>query len=91
MDLRRFLTLSVCAMAFLATQLFAQTNLTVLNYSFEKPDSGKIKGWDGKCSDTTWHGMKYDIPFWSTDAKDSANFDSGIEVSTTTDGNIEVT
>ena len=86
MDLRRFLTLSVCAMAFLATQLFAQTNLTVLNYSFEKPDSGKIKGWDGKCSDTTWHGMKYDIPFWSTDAKDSANFDSGIEVSTTTDG-----
>ena len=42
MDLRRFLTLSGCAMVFLATQLFAQTNLTVLNFSFEKPDSGKI-------------------------------------------------
>ena len=86
MDLRRFLTLSVCAMAFLATQLFAQTNLTVLNFSFEKPDSGKIKGWDGKCSDPTYTGKKMDIPFWNTDAKDSADFDSGIEISATTDG-----
>jgi hypothetical protein len=86
MDLRRFFTLSVCAITFLATQLFAQTNLTVLNHSFEKPDSGKIKGWDGKCSDAGYTGKKMDIPFWNTDAKDSADFDSGIELATTTDG-----
>jgi Secretion system C-terminal sorting domain len=86
MDLRRFLTLSGCAMVFLASQLFAQTNLTVLNFSFEKPDSGKIKGWDGKCSDPTYTGKKMDIPFWNTDALDSADFDSGIEQAGATDG-----
>jgi len=27
------------------------TSIPIVNYSFEEPDSGKIKGWDGVCTD----------------------------------------
>jgi len=67
----------------------AQKNLTVLNHSFEQPDSGKIKGFDGKCSDASWKaggGKLIDIPGWRVDAKDSLQRDSGIEPKATSDG-----
>jgi Secretion system C-terminal sorting domain len=67
----------------------AQKNLTVLNYSFEQPDSGKIKGFDGLCSDPTWKaggGKLIDIPGWNVDSKDKLQRDSGIEPKTTSDG-----
>ena len=39
------------------------TIIGVTNYSFEMPDSGKIKGWNGpgSCNDTSWTGNKTDI------------------------------
>ena len=45
------------------------TIIGVTNYSFEIPDSGKIKGWDGpgSCNDNTWTGNKTDISGWSSD------------------------
>ena len=36
--------------------------IAVENSSFELPGTGKIKGWDGDCSDPTWTGLVDDIP-----------------------------
>ncbi|MFH1196622.1 MAG: T9SS type A sorting domain-containing protein [bacterium] len=57
-------------------ELSAQTNITIINPSFEKPDSGKVKGWDGECADAGWAGQLEDIPGW---VSDSTAFDSGVE------------
>ena len=53
MKVRVKLFLIVCACVLLSAPLFAQRNVTLINPGFEKPDSGKIKGWDGKCADQT--------------------------------------
>jgi hypothetical protein len=73
---------SFTAMLLVGSSLsFAQTtNITVVNPGFELPDSGKVKGWDGKCADPGWTGQLEDIPGWRTDALDSADFDSGVEL-----------
>lgn len=67
-----------------SAQLYAQ-KITVINPSFEKPDSGKIKGFDGKCSDSTWKTL-INIPGWSVDAPDLKQMDSGVEKDGATDG-----
>ena len=72
--------LFVCTVLFLSTQTFAQRHLTVINPSFERPDSGKITGFDGK---SLRPGVKLlDIPGWRVDAADSLQWDSGIEAAT---------
>jgi hypothetical protein len=55
------------------------TIIEVVNYSFELPDSVKIKGWNGpgSCKDAGWTGNKTDIPGWTTDTVKVS--DSGIE------------
>jgi hypothetical protein len=82
-----FVTLAflLCAsIALLPMQSYAQRHLTVLNHSFEQPDSGKITGFDGKSIKT---GVKLlDIPGWRVDAPDSLQWDSGVELTTNTDG-----
>jgi hypothetical protein len=82
MKVRIRLFLFLCASVFFSVQLYAQRHVTVLNPGFEKPDSGKIKGWDGKCADHSYTGKVFNIPGWNTDAKDSGDFDSGIEPET---------
>jgi hypothetical protein len=52
------------------------TSIPIVNYSFEQPDSGKIKGWDGVCTDAAWTGPKA-VPGWHGD-KDP--LDSGVEL-----------
>ena len=74
--------LLVCAIGLFSVQLHAQTHITVINPSFEKPDSGKVTGWDGKSKNPN-RGKLIDIPGWRTDAKDSSDFDSGLELSGT--------
>jgi len=58
-------------------QIYAQ-KITVINPSFELPDSGKVKGFDGLCSDPSWTVL-VDIPGWSVDSPDSTQWDSGVE------------
>jgi hypothetical protein len=82
MSTRTILFLLVCALALSTIPLCAQTQITVLNPSFEKPDSGKITGWDGK-SKNPGHAKLIDIPGWRTDARDSSDWDSGLELSGT--------
>jgi hypothetical protein len=69
----------------LPVQVYAQKNITVLNSSFERPDSGKVTGFDGK---STHVGAKTGIPilFWHVDSPDSSQFDSGVEKKATSDG-----
>lgn len=66
-------------------KIIKTTNIAVINFSFEEPDSEKIKGWDGVCSDASWNGLLYDIPGWDSD---SPAYDSGVEKSSqATNGN----
>jgi len=58
-------------------QTYAQ-KITVVNPSFEMPDTGKVKGFDGLCSDTSWTVL-VDIPGWSVDSPDLTQWDSGVE------------
>src|SRR3990172_7183457 len=67
---------------FISAFLYSQTNITVLNASFEKPNSGKIKGWDGVCSNPAWTNL-IDVPGWDDDAP---AWDSGVEDANATDG-----
>jgi hypothetical protein len=69
----------------LPVQVYAQKHITVLNYSFEKPDSGKVSGFDGKCTKAGAH-TGIPIPYWHVDAPDSSQFDSGVEKKATSDG-----
>jgi len=62
----------------LPVQVYAQRNITVLNPSFEKPDSGKITGFDGKSKRPSVKLL--DIPAWNVDAPDSLQWDSGVEL-----------
>ena len=86
MKIAKVSLLFICALTFLSIQVYAQKHVTVLNYSFEKPDSGKIEGFNGK---TTHTGTGYKVlvvPGWTVDSPDSSCFDSGIEAKTTSDG-----
>jgi len=67
-------------------QVYAQRNITVLNPSFEKPDSGKVKGFDGKSLDPKTDYKHIDVPYWNVDSPDSLQWDSGVEKKTTSDG-----
>ena len=78
----KVLFLFALVLAFVSTQTYAQRNITVINPGFEKPDSGKIEGFDGK---TTHVGTGYKvipIPGWNVDSPDSSAFDSGVEPAT---------
>ena len=72
----------------LPLRVMAQKNLTVLNHSFEQPDAGKIRGFDGKCADATWKptGGLRKVTAWHVDSKDSLQRDSGVEQKATSDG-----
>lgn len=60
-------TLAMCCTAIMAaSNLWGQ--ITVNNFSFEQPGTGKIKGWNG--------GTVTDIPGW---ASDTTAVDSGVE------------
>jgi hypothetical protein len=75
---RSVIILSVISFVVFAFQLQpAHASIIVVNYSFEQPDSEKIKGWDGACANPAWTGLVYDIPGWSSDAP---AFDSGVEL-----------
>jgi hypothetical protein len=67
-------------------QVYAQRNITIVNPSFEKPDSGKIEGFEGKTTHTGSGFKVITVPAWHVDAPDSSVFDSGIEKKTTSDG-----
>jgi hypothetical protein len=68
----------ICAVTLLTIRVEAQTDtqIEVINFSFEEPDVGKIKGWDGGCADSAWTGATDDIPGWVS--ADTA-WDSGVE------------
>jgi len=86
MKFAKVFLLFLCAMTFMFLQVYAQTHITVINASFEKPDSGKIEGFNGK---TTHSGTGYKVlvvPGWTVDSPDSSAFDSGIEAKATSDG-----
>ena len=57
--------------------------IEITNFSFEQPDTGKIKGWDGICADPAYTGIVYDVLGWQSD---EFAFDSGIEATSTTEG-----
>jgi spore coat protein CotH len=59
------------------------SNISLVNPSFEEPGIAKIKGWDGQCTDPSWTGLLYDIPGWSSDAP---ALDSGVETGYPSDG-----
>jgi len=52
------------------------TIIEVENFSFEQPDSNKIKGWNGPGSDDAIANSTADIPGWASDAN---THDSGID------------
>ena len=53
---------------------------------FEKPDSGKIEGFDGKTTHTGTGFKVIVVPGWHVDAPDSSVFDSGVEPDVTMSG-----
>ncbi len=59
------------------------TIIEVVNYSFEQPDSGKIKGWDGPGSCPNMADSDAEIPGWTCD--DIVD-DSGVERNGDIDG-----
>jgi hypothetical protein len=79
------LLLSVC-IVLSPVQVYAQKHITVINPSFEKPDSGKIEGFMGKSTTTKTDVKILVVPGWSVDSPDSTTFDSGIEAKATSDG-----
>ena len=66
----------ICVTTLFINRVEAQTNIEVINYSFEEPGVGKIKGWDSGCADPAWTGATDDIPGWVS--ADTA-WDSGVE------------
>ena len=70
----------------LPMQVYAQKHITVINPSFEKPDSGKIEGFMGKSTTTKTDVKILVVPGWSVDSPDSSTNDSGIEAKATSDG-----
>ena len=54
----------ICVTTLFINRVEAQTNIEVINYSFEEPGVGKIKGWDSNCYDPAWTGANDDIPGW---------------------------
>jgi hypothetical protein len=59
-------------------------SIEVINFSFEQPGVGKIKGWDSNCSDPGWTGATDDIPGWNSA---EPVWDCGVETGyTPTDG-----
>jgi len=68
--------LFICAITLFINRVEAQTEIEVINFSFEEPGVGKIKGWDSGCADPAWTGAIDDIPGWIS--ADTA-WDSGVE------------
>ena len=68
----------ICVITLLVNRVEAQTDtqIEVINFSFEEPGVGKIKGWDGGCADPAWTGATDDVPGWVS--ADTA-WDSGVE------------
>jgi hypothetical protein len=66
----------------LPVQVFAQKSITIVNQGFEKPDSGKIEGFEGKTTHTGTGFKVLVVPGWHVDAPDSSVFDSGVEPDT---------
>jgi hypothetical protein len=58
--------------------LGAPTSITVVNYSFEEPNEGKIQGWDRDkgAKHVGGAGTPAEVPGWSSD---TATTDSGVE------------
>jgi hypothetical protein len=84
-----FITLTLLLSACLVlspVQVYAQRHITVINPSFEKPDSGKIEGFNGKTTHTGTGFKVLVVPGWTVDSPDSNCFDSGIEPKATSDG-----
>ena len=78
--------LFIYGMIFFPVLSDAQTEIDLVNPSFELPYVGKIKGWDGPgtCSDPAWAEATDDIPGWTSDVP---VWDSGVETDyTPTDG-----
>jgi hypothetical protein len=84
MKIARLSLLFLCALTFLSIQVYAQKNITVLNPSFESPDSGKVTGFDGKSRNPSPGGKLLDVPNWAAD--DTLIFDSGVEAKNASDG-----
>ncbi len=63
----------------LPVQLYAQKNVTIINPSFEKPDSGKIEGFMGKTTHTGTGFKVLVVPAWKVNSPDSSVFDSGVD------------
>jgi hypothetical protein len=78
LNVKLFSFIFICVIISLINRIEAQTNteIEVINFSFEEPDMGKIKGWDGGCADPAWTGATDDIPGWVS--ADTA-WDSGVE------------
>ena len=74
------------SLVLMPVHVYAQKHVTVLNASFEKPDSGKIEGFQGKTTHTGTGFKVLVVPGWHVDAPDSSVFDSGIEKKATSDG-----
>ena len=74
------------SLVLMPAQVYAQKHITVLNPSFEKPDSGKIQGFMGKTTHTGSGFKVLVVPNWHVDAPDSSTFDSGVEKKATSDG-----
>jgi len=77
-NVKLFSFVFICVIILLINRIEAQTyiEIEVINFSFEEPDVGKIKGWDGGCADPAWTGATDDIPGWVS--ADTA-WDSGVE------------
>ena len=76
------------SLVLMPVHVYAQKHITLINPSFEKPDSGKIEGFMGKTTSTkdpsSYKALV--VPGWSVDSPDSSTFDSGLEAKSTSDG-----
>jgi hypothetical protein len=76
------------SLVLMPVHVYAQKHITLINPSFEKPDSGKIEGFMGKTTSTkdpsSYKALV--VPGWSVDSPDSSTFDSGLEAKATSDG-----
>jgi hypothetical protein len=78
LNVELFSFIFICVIVSLINRVEAQTDtqIEVINFSFEEPYVGKIKGWDSGCADPAWTGATDDIPGWVS--ADTA-WDSGVE------------
>jgi hypothetical protein len=84
-----FITLAFilsASLVIMPVHVYAQRNITVINPGFEKPDSGKIEGFEGKTTHTGTGFKVLVVPGWHVDAPDSSVFDSGVEPATNMTG-----